>query len=45
MPSYEVERKTNEITALPDFIEQLALKGVVFAFDEIDTQKNLPDHC
>ena len=45
LPSYEVERKTNEITALPEFIEQLALKGVVFAFDAINTQKNLPDHC
>jgi len=41
---YEVDSKTNEITALPAFIEQLALKGVsgvVFAFDAISTQKNL----
>ncbi len=30
---YEVNAKTNEITALPAFIEQMALKGVVFAFD------------
>jgi hypothetical protein len=30
---YEVQTKTNEITALPAFIEQMALKGVVFAFD------------
>jgi DDE_Tnp_1-associated len=36
---YEVDSKTNEITALPAFIEQLALKGVVFAFDAISTQK------
>lgn len=36
---YEVESKTNEITALPVFIEQMALKGVVFAFDAISTQK------
>jgi hypothetical protein len=39
LPPYEVERKTNEITALPEMIEQLALKGVVFAFDAINTQK------
>ena len=45
LPAYEVERKTNEITALPEFIEQLALKGVVFAFDAINTQKNLSGHC
>lgn len=36
---YEVDSKTNEITALPAFIEQMALKGVVFAFDAISTQK------
>ena len=45
LPAYEVERKTNEITALPKFIEQLALKGVVFAFDAINTQKNLSANC
>ena len=37
---YEVDSKTNEITALPAFIKQMALKGVVFAFDAISTQKN-----
>jgi DDE_Tnp_1-associated len=37
---YEVESKTNEIKALPAFIKQMALKGVVFAFDAISTQKN-----
>jgi hypothetical protein len=36
---YEVDSKTNEIKALPAFIEQMALKGVVFAFDAISTQK------
>lgn len=36
---YEVDSKTNEITALPVFIKELALKGVVFAFDAISTQK------
>lgn len=41
---YEVTSKTNEITALPALIEQLALKGVVFAFDAISTQKNGSDH-
>jgi len=34
--------ETNEITALPAFIEQMALEGVVFAFDS--TQKNRTDH-
>lgn len=37
---YEVESKTNEITALPALIKQMALQGVVFAFDAISTQKN-----
>lgn len=36
---YEVDSKTNEITALPAFIKQMGLKGVVFAFDAISTQK------
>jgi len=39
---YEVDAKTNEITALPEFIKTLGLKKVVFAFDAISTQKNLP---
>lgn len=41
---YQVESKTNEIKALPEFIQQLAVKGVVFAFDAISTQKNLSPH-
>ena len=41
LPPYEVESKTNEIKALPELIKRLALKGVVFAFDAINTQKNL----
>ncbi|NEQ87894.1 MAG: hypothetical protein F6K26_50350 [Moorea sp. SIO2I5] len=41
---YEVDSKTNEITALPAFIQQMALKGVVFAFDAISTQKNRSGH-
>ena len=36
---YQVDSKSNEITALPEFIKLLALKGVVFAFDAINTQK------
>jgi len=41
---YEVESKTNEITALPALIQQMALQGVVFAFDAISTQKNSSGH-
>lgn len=37
---YEVDSKTNQISALPVFIKQIALNGVVFAFDAISTQKN-----
>jgi hypothetical protein len=37
---HQVKDKSNEITALPEFIKTLALKGVVFAFDAINTQKN-----
>jgi len=41
---YQVDSKTNEIKALPEFIKHLAVKGVVFAFDAISPQKNLsPD--
>lgn len=40
---HQVDSKTNEIKALPEFIEQLALKGVVIAFDAISTQKNMSD--
>lgn len=42
---YQVDRKTNEIKALPEFIKHLALQGVVFAFDAISTQKNMSAHC
>lgn len=45
LPPYQVDSKTNEIKALPEMIRQLALKGVVFAFDAINTQKNLPVDC
>lgn len=40
----QVEQKSNEIKALPVLIEQLALQGVVFTFDAINTQKKLPKH-
>ena len=36
----KVENKSNEITAIPKLIETLAVEGVVFAFDAINTQKN-----
>jgi predicted transposase YbfD/YdcC len=39
LPPHQVDSKTNEIKALPELIKQLALKGVVFAFDAINTQK------
>lgn len=42
---YQVDSKTNEIKALPEFIRHLAVKGVVFAFDSMSTQKNLSPHC
>ena len=38
---HEVECTTNEIKAIPELIKKLALNGVVFAFDAINTQKNL----
>jgi hypothetical protein len=42
---YQVDSKTNEIKALPEFIKLLAVKGVVFAFDAISTPKNVSPHC
>jgi len=38
---FQVDAKTNEIKAIPELIQNLALKGVVFAFDAINTQKKL----
>ena len=35
----EVKDKSNEITAIPEFIKVLAVKGVVFAFDSMKPQK------
>lgn len=41
----EVENKSNEIKAVPQLIEALALKGVVVAFDAMNTQKNSKNNC
>lgn len=41
LPPCEVKDKSNEITAIPEFIKVLAVKGVVFAFDSMNTQKKL----
>ena len=41
LKTHQVDQKTNEIKALPELIESLALNGVVFAFDAINTQKKL----
>ena len=40
----EVKNKSNEITAVAKLIESLALKGVVVAFDAMNTQKNYCDN-
>lgn len=37
----QVEGKSNEIKALPVVIEELGQRGVMFAFDALNTQKNL----
>lgn len=45
LPIQPVDSKSNEIKALPPVIEVLAERGVVFAFDAINTQKNLCKDC
>jgi hypothetical protein len=40
LPPKQVEFGSNEITVLPELIRDLALKGVVFAFDSTITQIN-----
>lgn len=37
---YEVDSKTNEITAIPAFIEQMAVKGVVLPLMPLAPKKN-----
>jgi predicted transposase YbfD/YdcC len=39
LPIQAVDKKSNEITALPPVLKQLAHQGVVFAFDALNTQK------
>jgi hypothetical protein len=39
LPPRQVEVGSDEITALPELIENLAVEGVVFAFDSMNTQK------
>jgi DDE_Tnp_1-associated len=41
LPIQPVDSKSNEITALPPVIKTLAQRGVVFAFDALNTQKKL----
>lgn len=41
LPPLQVEFGSNEITALPELIKDLALFGMVFAFDSMNTQKKL----
>jgi hypothetical protein len=41
LPIQPVECKSNEIKAFPPVIKALAQRGVVFAFDALNTQKNL----
>ena len=41
LPIQPVDCKSNEIKALPPVIKELAQRGVVFAFDAINTKKNL----
>jgi hypothetical protein len=39
LPIQPVDKKRNEITALPPVLKALAHRGVVFAFDALNTQK------
>ena len=41
LPIQPVDKKSNEITALPPVLKALAHRGVVFAFDALNTQKNM----
>ena len=41
LPIQPVDKKSNEITALPPVLKALAHRGVVFAFDALNTQKKL----
>jgi DDE_Tnp_1-associated len=39
LPIQPVDKKSNEITALPPVLKELAHRGVVLAFDALNTQK------
>nr|WP_199464524.1 ISAs1 family transposase [Acaryochloris thomasi] len=41
LPIQPVDKKSNEITAFPPVLQALAQRGVVFAFDALNTQKNM----
>ena len=41
LPVQQVDKKSNEITALPSVLKTLAHRGVVFAFDALNTPKNM----
>ena len=41
LPIQPVDKKSNEITDLPPVLKELAHRGVVFAFDALNTQKKL----
>lgn len=41
VPIQPVDKKSNEMTALPPVLKALAHRGVVFAFDALNTQKNM----
>ena len=45
LPIQPVDSKSNEIKALPPVLKALAHRGVVFAFDALNTQKNLSTNC
>jgi len=44
-PVQPVDQKSNEIKALPPVLKALADQGVVFAFDALNTQKNMSANC
>ncbi|NJN23780.1 MAG: hypothetical protein HC810_04490 [Acaryochloridaceae cyanobacterium RL_2_7] len=41
LPIQPVDQKSNEIKALPPVLKALAHREVVFAFDALNTQKNM----
>ena len=45
LPIQPIDQKSNEIKALPPVLTALAHRGVVFAFDALNTQKNMSANC